>query len=155
MSFKPVVAMTLVCSAWCQTGERVLQFANAETPRDFQEIATLIRSITEIGYVKADDSTKSLNLRGTREQLALAEWLHKEIDKPVPLPILHSESESYRVSGTDDVAKVFYVAHADTIQEFQEIATVVRSVSNIRWVHTYNKTRALAVRGPANLVSIE
>jgi hypothetical protein len=44
------------------------------------------------------------------------------------------------------VDRVFYLIHTDTPQELQEIATVIRSVVDIRQVAVVNEQIAVAVR---------
>src|SRR5258708_838401 len=65
-----------------QTQDRVFYFTHAPTVQSFQEVATAIRTITDIRQVTTDNAQKSLALRGTAPQIALAEWLFKELDKP-------------------------------------------------------------------------
>ncbi len=54
----------------------------------------------------------------------------------------------------DEVLKVFYVTNATSAQEFQEIATAIRSVADIRRVFTYNAQKALVVRGTVDAVAL-
>lgn len=54
----------------------------------------------------------------------------------------------------DDVVKVFYVKNATSVQEFQEIATAVRTVAEIRRVFTYNAQRAMIVRDTVDKVAL-
>jgi general secretion pathway protein D len=54
----------------------------------------------------------------------------------------------------DDVVKVFYVTNVTSVQEFQEIATTIRTVAEIRRVFTYNAQKALIVRGTADQVAL-
>jgi general secretion pathway protein D len=54
----------------------------------------------------------------------------------------------------DDVVKVFYVSNATTVQEFQEIATAIRTVAEIRRVFTYNAQRAMIVRDTVDKVAL-
>jgi general secretion pathway protein D len=54
----------------------------------------------------------------------------------------------------DDVVKVFYVTNATSVQEFQEIATAVRTVAEIRRVFTYNAQRAMIVRDTVDKVAL-
>jgi general secretion pathway protein D len=54
----------------------------------------------------------------------------------------------------DDVVKVFYVTNATSVQEFQEIATAIRTVAEIRRVFTYNAQRAMIVRDTADKVAL-
>jgi general secretion pathway protein D len=54
----------------------------------------------------------------------------------------------------DEVARVFYVPNASTVQEFQEIANAIRTVTEVRRVFTYNAGRAMLVRGTADQVAL-
>ena len=50
------------------------------------------------------------------------------------------------------VVKMFYLINVTTVQELQEIATAVRSVTEIRRLFTYNAQMAILVRGTADQV---
>ena len=54
----------------------------------------------------------------------------------------------------DNVVKVFYVTNATSVQEFQEIATAIRTVAEIRRVYTYNAQKAMVVRGTMDQVAL-
>jgi general secretion pathway protein D len=54
----------------------------------------------------------------------------------------------------DEVVKTFYVTNATSAQEFQEIATAVRTVADIRRVFTYNAQKAMIVRGSVDAVQL-
>jgi general secretion pathway protein D len=54
----------------------------------------------------------------------------------------------------DDVVKVFYITNATSVQEFQEIATAIRTVAEIRRVFTYNAQRAMVVRDTIDKVAL-
>jgi len=54
----------------------------------------------------------------------------------------------------DEVVKTFYVTNATSAQEFQEIATAVRTVADIRRVFTYNAQKAMIVRGNVDAVEL-
>ncbi|HTS74775.1 MAG TPA: cohesin domain-containing protein [Bryobacteraceae bacterium] len=54
----------------------------------------------------------------------------------------------------DEVLKVFYVTNVTSAQEFQEIATAIRSVADIRRVFTYTAQHALVVRGTVDAVEL-
>ena len=61
--------------------DRVLHFTQAETDRELQEIATNIRSITEIPQVSIDAGQRTLALHGTAAQIALepgTSWRHEQ-----------------------------------------------------------------------------
>ena len=92
-------------------------------------------------------------LRGTAGQMALAEWLIGELDQTQ-----HSQNSAkheYRPSGAaDDLVRVFYLKHNESAQELQEIATVVRSIGDIRRLFTHNTTRALVLRGTGGQIAM-
>jgi general secretion pathway protein D len=54
----------------------------------------------------------------------------------------------------DFVVKTFYITNASTTQEFQEISTAVRTITNITRVFTVNPQKALVVRGSADAVAL-
>ncbi|MEK7753816.1 MAG: tetratricopeptide repeat protein, partial [Acidobacteriota bacterium] len=54
----------------------------------------------------------------------------------------------------DHVVKVFYLQNVTTVQELQEIATNVRSVTDIRRLFTYNSQNAIVVRASADQVAL-
>ena len=54
----------------------------------------------------------------------------------------------------DNVVRVFYIQNATSVQEFQEIATAVRSLTEIRRVFTYNAQRAILMRGTPDQIAL-
>lgn len=54
----------------------------------------------------------------------------------------------------DHVVKVFYLQNVTTVQELQEIATNVRSVTDIRRLFTYNAQNAIVIRATADQVAL-
>ena len=52
------------------------------------------------------------------------------------------------------MVKVFYLTNATSVQEFQEIATAIRTVAEIRRVFTYNAQRAMIVRDTVDKVAL-
>lgn len=140
--------------------DRVFHFTHTQTVQDLQEIATLIRSMTDIREASIDNEGTALALRGTAGQVALAEWLFHELDKPTNREAFVQQSQDpgnreYRVPGSgDDVVRLFYVMHAETARDVQEVATLVRSMAQIRRLFTYNAPRALALRGTAGQIAM-
>jgi general secretion pathway protein D len=64
------------------------------------------------------------------------------------------ENPTKRRDYEDEIVKTFYVTNATTVQEFQEIATAVRTLTDIRRVFTYNAQKAMVVRGAADAVGL-
>ena len=134
---------------------RVLSLVHAQTAQDVQEIGLVIRAVSEIRQLAVDTERKSLAVRGTTGQIALAEWLSKELDQPPRQQTAGQQgqrtgSHEYRLGGGgEDLVRVFHLAHPAGPRELQEIATVVRSTADIRWLFTYNAAGTITVRGTA------
>ncbi|HML16781.1 MAG TPA: cohesin domain-containing protein [Bryobacteraceae bacterium] len=54
----------------------------------------------------------------------------------------------------DDVVRTFYIHNATSVQEFQEMATAIRTVADIRRVFTYTAQKAMIVRGSQDAVEL-
>jgi hypothetical protein len=125
---------------------RVFQLTQDENKRELEEIATVLRATGDIQQVYIDDTTRTVTIAGTAGQIAIADWLVRQMDLPVTTQF--SGVYEYRPpAGRDDVIRVFYLTHASTPQELQEIVTTVRSVADIPRVFIYNALNAVAVRG--------
>ena len=90
-------------------------------------------------------------MRGTADQIAIAEWLFNDLDKQSQNPGTH---ELRLPGGGDDVVRVFYLTHAGTPQRLQEIATEVRSMAEIRRLFIYKAPSAMALRGTAGQIAL-
>jgi hypothetical protein len=134
--------------------ERVLRFQNTETVRDVQEISTVIRSTAEIRNVSVDNDGRAATMRATAVQIGLAEWLASHLDRPAGQAQTQPAQEYRLPGGGDDVVRVFYVPKAETVQDLQEIAVTVRSVAEIRRAFTYNRPRAVVLRGTASQMAM-
>jgi hypothetical protein len=130
---------------------QVFTFKNTATVQDFQEVCNLIRTATSIRDASTDNDQKALTLQGTADQLALAGWLYKELDK-APQP-QDSAVQEYR-AGSDDVVHLYYLNNAATVQDFQEVANLTRTATMIRSAFTYNAARALALRGTGDQIAL-
>ena len=148
--FLGLAVITAVASA--QDRDRVFFLTHTPTVQQFQEVATTIRTIADIQQISTDNDQKSVTLHSTAGQIAMAEWLFNELDNPAVQP---SGSREYRVPGSDDdVVRIFYLTTAPTTQNFQEISTLVRTITNIRRVFTYNAPKALVIRGAATQAAL-
>ena len=144
---RAIVLGLAVVSAFAsaQDRDRTFYLTHTATTQQFLEVVTAIRTITDIREVSTDIDQKSATVHATAPQIAMAEWLFNELDSPVAQPALPHE---YRTPETnDDVVRVFYVITAPTVQDFQEAATLVRTITDTRRVFTYNGRNALVMRG--------
>jgi hypothetical protein len=145
-----------VASAQIQghTIDRTFHFAHTESVQSMQEIATAIRTVGDIKDVSVDTAQKSFTVDGTMEQIGFADWLFTGLDRIVPVQP-DSATREYRLSGgPDNIVRLYYVDHGQNVQEFQELATAVRTVGDIRRVYTYNAARAIIARGTADQLAM-
>ena len=149
-----IVLGLAVVSAFASAQDRDRTFYLTHTPtvQQFQEVATVIRTIANIQKVTADTDQKSVTVHTSDGQIAMAEWLFNELDNPA---VQTSVPHEYLVpGGSDDVVRVFYITSAASVLDFQEISTLVRTISNITRVFTYNAPKALVVRDTAAQVQL-
>jgi hypothetical protein len=128
---------------------RLFFLPHTATVQSFQEIATAIRTITEMRRVFTYNSPRALAVRGTPDQIAGTEFLVRELDQPADAE--RTDSRQYQMIDTRNfgmtAVRVFYLPYASTVQQLQEVATMVRTIGEIRQVFTYNSPRAMIVRG--------
>jgi hypothetical protein len=131
-----------------ETAVRVFYLPYASTVQQFQEVATLVRVIGEVRRIFTYNTPRALIVRGTPDQMALTAWMVSELGKPVTAG---SASQTYKYPGDDrngeNLVRVFYVKDVPTVQAFQQLATQIRTTSQMRRVFTYNESKALALRG--------
>jgi hypothetical protein len=132
--------------------DRAYRFASGQPLQDFYEVATLMRLIVNLPKISAVDEQRTVNLRGTADQIGLADWLYQEMNRPGQ-PGQSLGTHEYRMGG-DDVVRLFYVTRPGTIPEFQEMATAIRSVAEIRSVFTRNSQAMIALRATADKIAV-
>jgi hypothetical protein len=138
-------------AAFGQDVSRVFQLHHIDGEKDQYEFATLVRTIAEIPNVLADAPKKTLSVSGTASQIAIAEFLFTELDRQT---VPDSVSQEFKVANNaDDVVRLFFLTNTATIQDFQEVATTIRTVAEIRRVFTISTSRTLAVRGTADQIA--
>src|SRR6476646_10760154 len=99
--FAILFAVAVLCAGQStseQNLDRVFQFIHTDKERNLQEIATAIRTITDIKQASVDTAQKSFARSGTAVQIGLAEWLWKELDQsPQAPPTQDAAVREYRL----------------------------------------------------------
>ncbi len=140
----------LAVSACAQDATRVYHFANLKTPRDFQEVSNLFRTVGGIDAVTVQNQQATLTITGTSNQVALADWLFPQLDQSPAKP--GPSNGTYTMTGDLGTVRVFHFAHANTSPQVQEIVNVVRTAADIQRIGPVNSAGLLAVRGTADQV---
>jgi hypothetical protein len=130
---------------------RVFYLNNTASVAEFQEMAVLLRTISQSRRLFTYNGARVVAVRGTPNQVDLADWLQTQLGQ---LPA-KSPTPEYRVGGNaDDAVRLFYLNQPKTIQSFQEIATLTRSLGDIRILFTYNPAKVIALRGSAAQIAM-
>jgi hypothetical protein len=130
---------------------RVFFTMNTETQEQLIELATTARSLAEVRRTFVYQPSKAIVARGTAAQITLMEWLLPQLDVAEP----QSGSPQHYVGGkTDDIARLFYANHTQTVQELVELTTVIRSTAEIRRAFIYTKAKAVALRGAPEQIAL-
>ena len=90
--WRPVASNTILVAADTGTKRKELEqnvmktfyLTNAATPADLQEAAGTLKAILDINRIQVTPEQRSLTLRGTPDQMVLAQKLLADIDKPKP-----------------------------------------------------------------------
>lgn len=151
MRAKLILFVVAAVAASAQDVARVFHLHHIETEQALNEFATTVRTLADIPQVATDFAEKTMSLRGTAIQIAIAEFLFTELDRQT-LPEFATK-EFHAPNKEDDVVRIFFARHTATVQDCQEIATTLRTVADIRRVFTLSTTRALAVRATADQVA--
>lgn len=136
-------AMAVVV-ALSQPVERVLPFTQLQTAQEFAEAATVIRSTGEIRELRVDAAQKTLIVRGERAQVELAEWLMARVDRTTAPAKAREEYPAG--GGGDTVVRVLYFQKAATAQARNEMATMIRSLLEVRSLFVSMAAGALVLR---------
>src|SRR5713101_1577815 len=143
-----------------ESAERVVHLITTPRSRDFQEMATALRTVAQIRDLTVDSEHNSFILNGTPGDLAMAEWLVHMMDKPSnwqpsEQEVWNPSTREYRLSaGRVPVARVYYLINTTSTLGLQEIITVLRTVADIQEIFSYTPARVLAFRGSADEVEL-
>ena len=102
------------------------------------------------------NSNLDLNNVSLQEALDYVALLTKTFWKPVSANAIFvtEDNVTKRRDYEDEVVKVFYLKNPTSVQEFQEIVTAVRSVTDVRRMFTFNAQNAIMVRDTVDKVAL-
>jgi hypothetical protein len=104
--------------------------------------------VGEITNATPDFSAKTLTVTGTPAQIAIATWIFGTLDQPAPA---NKATQEFLPAGTtNDVLRVMYLTHPQTMASYQEIINAVRTIPEITKVFPYSGQFAIVMRGAAS-----
>lgn len=147
----------LSLTALASAEDRRLALVNVSSPRGFQEIATILRTVADIPALKVDSEHPGLDPQGSPAYLDAAEWLVHQLDKPAGWQPSDEEkanpsTREYRLPPAEpaSVLRIFYLPETTTDRGMQETQTILRSVLDVQKIFTYSPLHLLAYRGTAS-----
>jgi hypothetical protein len=116
------------------------------------QLGTLLRVIPQCGKLFAYSRLRAIVMAGTADQMGLAEWIFNDLDRPTQAPAAHER----KISGSNEVVRLFYLAHAATPQRVHDIVSQIRNSTDMRFLFDYDEARAIAARGTsAEVAAVE
>lgn len=148
--FAPFALLALLVTGQTSTVQtKSFPISNRLTPQEFQELQTAVRTMTDIRQLEAEASRTAITASGTPDQLALAQWLITQLDRPAsaPPPPDSSASRFNPPDAPGSQVRIFRLQHAGSLRDLQEVMTLIRTMADIRKIFPNNTQHALCMRG--------
>jgi hypothetical protein len=125
---------------------QVFYVAGAATLKEFTELATAIRTVTQTRRVYTFSEGREIVIRGFPSQLTMANWLFDQLDQPVS----SGSKTEYQVPGEDDVVRIFELSQrANASENAQNLITQIRNSTKAQFAFSYGSRGLLVLRGTA------
>lgn len=124
---------------------RVWTLRTEASPRDVQEILTVLRTVADVKGIFNYTPTHSLALRGEEATIQMAEWILAKIDLA---PAGEGASEVYMGKSGQQV-QVFYLKPGTSVPDIQKTLTAIRMQGRVQKVFNRSVPPMLVVRGTA------
>ena len=128
-----------------------LAYADKQTLND---ITMALRPLTDITRLFSCDTLRILVARGTADRTVVAEWIIHELDQPPSLikpGTAHAYPLPFRLTGrSEDLVKVFYLAHADSDQVLMNMVQAIRTIAGVSRVYPIYLPRAVVLCASAD-----
>jgi type II secretory pathway component GspD/PulD (secretin) len=138
-------AVLFASCAWSQEQTRVFHLSHVDTPDLLQSIVNALRSIVDIQRIFPLSTSRTVVLRGTSDQVALASWLMPRLDVAGPHP--GAPMESRQMAGMhDSEIRILHAAHTPTPAGLQEIVNCLRMVADLNRVFPITQQQVIMFR---------
>jgi hypothetical protein len=122
---------------------KILVAPSLDTPQRLQEVATVLRATCEIRRVFTYNAHAAIVVRSSAELAGCAEWLLSKILKRPEV----AASAELRLSLREGMVHVVPLKRPATAQDLQQLVTLLRHMSLLRWVFTLPSPGTLVLRG--------
>jgi hypothetical protein len=134
----PLLFLSLATLAQEAKLDRVIPLSHVESPAP---LVTALRSVTQTPEINYDAVRRAIVMRGPASAVTIVEWYVKHLDRPT----WTQAAETLTLGGGDD--QVLLVTGIEG--NLNELATVIRSVLEIRQLWAYSPAKALILRAKA------
>ncbi len=157
--------LTYITPGGADSVARMFYLAHVGSPQQIQELVNVIRSMAEIRPIAVYNPAKVIVLRGAHAEVEQAEWIIKALDlapgqalPPVAATEVAFPAGSLALENPDARAyhmrhnqqRIFYLKDHETPLQTQEMVNVLRSVTEIQRITSFNALRAICVLGTAS-----
>ncbi|MGA2772994.1 MAG: hypothetical protein ABSG26_19475 [Bryobacteraceae bacterium] len=147
------LCVTAVLFAAVASGQQVIYLKHVESAPSLQEMANAIKTAGDVRDVSIDPVKKTVTVNGTAEQIALAQWVCGELDKPSAVQAF-AKSQYAAPTSTQLAVQVFYLAHSQSSQALQESVNATRAVTDIQRLFPYNPISAVVASGTVDQLAV-
>lgn len=129
---------------------RVFFLAHGDDPRTVQEIVNTVRSVGDLQRVYAYSGKSAIVLRGNADQVELADWLIRNLDRPAGVlseekPLEHTYNDAAS-SRPQTAVRMYRMSHSTTSQALEEAVDAIRTVSDANRVTVNTAIATITLR---------
>jgi hypothetical protein len=137
---------------------RTVQFAHVDTERAYQEVLTVMRQVAgAMPEPPGDRSLHTVTLTGSADQLAIAEWIVKELDGTegeLAQPGPRRAPQQRQLAAGGKLVDIVYLDSAAKPMEIQEVITTLRQVADVNHIFDYSPRAAIVFQAPPEQVRL-
>ena len=138
-------AVLFTTCAWSQDQTRVFHLRHVDTPDLLQSVVNAVRITVDIQRISSLNTSKTVVLRGTSDQVALADWLVPRLDVAGPHPGAPLESD--QITGVhDSEIRILHASHTPTPAGLQEMVNCLRTVADLNRVFPIAQQQVIVFR---------
>jgi type II secretory pathway component GspD/PulD (secretin) len=122
---------------------RILYPTKIDSAQQLQEMVNTVRGIAEITRLMPYNPRAALVMRGTDDQLRMAEFVFHALDQPTD----SSAAPEFVGPRADDIVRVYYLSQTATPTQLQQMVNAIRTTTNLTRLMPYPARKAVAMRG--------
>jgi phage host-nuclease inhibitor protein Gam len=136
---------------------RAFLLAHASNPQTLQEITNAVRAIADLQRVASVDANAAILVRGSSDQVELAAWVIRNLDRPAGVaaetkPLEYTYNDPSNRPQT--AVRMFRLAHSTSPQALQEVANAVRSIADVHRLSVNPEVATLTLRATPDQASM-